>query len=52
MDFSLPLCAYAVQNVPTTASTIVDTVVNRNVQYIAARHKKVGKIKELGESTM
>ena len=50
VDVPLPSCAHAVHSGPTTASTDVDTVVNRSVQCIAARQKKVGKMKELGES--
>ena len=52
VDLPLPSCAIAVQSVPTTASTNVDSVVNGNVQVHIAKHMKVCKMEELGESVV
>ena len=49
-DFPLPSCAIAVQSVPTTASTNMDSVVNGNVQVHVSRQMKVCKMDELDES--
>ena len=49
-DLPLPSCAIAVHNVPTTASTTVDSVVTGNVQVHVSRQMKVCKMDELDES--
>ena len=51
-DLPLPSYATVVHNVPTTASTNVDSVVNGNVQVHVSRQTKVCKMEELGESVV